>query len=235
VTSLSVDVLVQAFNYSQLHLSLLALGLSLLLYCISYSTTFVATMRSFALAFPALVTAYLAYAPSEASDALQNILKNTDRTDKYRYPTDFTRDIEPVRIERRSLHVRAYATIETLPQPQRLLARRALFFWTRSGRHIHRGRCLVDRWYTLCRFTNNPTIAIAKSVASHIPAYAWNCVLVALRRRLLHSVILKGKNESPHTLSHTIERDGIVRDLYCYDLTIRLVEEGCHGVYCTSC
>lgn len=53
-------------------------------------------MRSFALAFPALVTAYLAYAPSDASGALQNILKNTDRTDKYRYPTDFTRDIEPV-------------------------------------------------------------------------------------------------------------------------------------------
>lgn len=58
-------------------------------------------MRSFALAFPALVTAYLAYAPSsEASGALQNILKNTDKTDKYRYPTDFTRDIEPVSIPR---------------------------------------------------------------------------------------------------------------------------------------
>ena len=53
-------------------------------------------MRSFALAFPALVTAYLAYVPAEASGALQNILKNTDKTDKYRYPTDFTRDIEPV-------------------------------------------------------------------------------------------------------------------------------------------
>ncbi|KAF9691415.1 hypothetical protein EKO04_010671 [Ascochyta lentis] len=52
-------------------------------------------MRSFVLAFPALVTAYLVYAPAEASGALQNILKNTDRTDKYRYPTDFTRDIEP--------------------------------------------------------------------------------------------------------------------------------------------
>ncbi|KZM27083.1 uncharacterized protein EKO05_0010089 [Ascochyta rabiei] len=52
-------------------------------------------MRSFLLAFPALVTAYLAYAPAEASGALQNILKNTDKTDKYRYPTDFTRDIEP--------------------------------------------------------------------------------------------------------------------------------------------
>lgn len=53
-------------------------------------------MRSFALAFPALVTAHLAYTPAEASGALQNILKNTDKTDKYRYPTDFTRDIEPV-------------------------------------------------------------------------------------------------------------------------------------------
>ncbi|KAJ4322489.1 hypothetical protein N0V94_002363 [Neodidymelliopsis sp. IMI 364377] len=52
-------------------------------------------MRSLALAFPALVTAYLAYAPAEASGALQNILKNTEKTDKYRYPTDFTRDIEP--------------------------------------------------------------------------------------------------------------------------------------------
>lgn len=57
-------------------------------------------MRSFALAFPALVTAYLAYAPAAPgtldNGALQNILKNTDKTDKYRYPTDFTRGIEPV-------------------------------------------------------------------------------------------------------------------------------------------
>lgn len=58
-------------------------------------------MRSFALALPALVTAYVAYAPSEGAGvlqngALQNILKNTDKTDKYRYPTDFTRGIEPV-------------------------------------------------------------------------------------------------------------------------------------------
>jgi hypothetical protein len=58
-------------------------------------------MRSFAIALPALVTAYVAYAPSEGAGvlqngALQNILKNTDKTDKYRYPTDFTRGIEPV-------------------------------------------------------------------------------------------------------------------------------------------
>jgi hypothetical protein len=59
-------------------------------------------MRSLALAFAASVTAsYLAYAPAEGmgasqNGALQNILKNTDKTDKYRYPTDFTRGIEPV-------------------------------------------------------------------------------------------------------------------------------------------
>lgn len=59
-------------------------------------------MRSLALAFAASVTAsYLAYAPAEGAGvlqngALQNILKNTDKTDKYRYPTDFTRGIEPV-------------------------------------------------------------------------------------------------------------------------------------------
>jgi hypothetical protein len=29
------------------------------------------------------------------SDALQNILKNTDKSDKYTYPTDFTREIVP--------------------------------------------------------------------------------------------------------------------------------------------
>ena len=55
-------------------------------------------VRSFALALPALVTAFVAYAPADGmgASALQNILKNTDKTDKYRYPTDFTRDIEPV-------------------------------------------------------------------------------------------------------------------------------------------
>jgi hypothetical protein len=35
---------------------------------------------------------------SYASDpgALQNILRNTDKSDRYQYPTDFTRDIIPV-------------------------------------------------------------------------------------------------------------------------------------------
>jgi len=61
-------------------------------------------MLYLALALPALVTAYVAYAPAEGSGAfvngaLQNILKNTDKTDKYRYPTDFTRGIEPVSID----------------------------------------------------------------------------------------------------------------------------------------
>ena len=66
-------------------------------------------MRSLALAFAASVTAsYLAYAPAEGAGALQNgalqnILKNTDKTDKYRYPTDFTRGIEPVRLGPSSL------------------------------------------------------------------------------------------------------------------------------------
>lgn len=68
-------------------------------------------MRSFALALaalPALASASVssvAYAPAEGAGlpngALQNILKNTDKTDKYRYPTDFTRGIEPVRLSLR--------------------------------------------------------------------------------------------------------------------------------------
>lgn len=70
-----------------------------------------ASMRSFALALaalPALASASVssvAYAPAEGAGlpngALQNILKNTDKTDKYRYPTDFTRGIEPVRLSLR--------------------------------------------------------------------------------------------------------------------------------------
>lgn len=47
-------------------------------------------MRSFAFALPALFTGSFAY-----SEALQNILKNTEKSDKYTYPTDFTRDIVP--------------------------------------------------------------------------------------------------------------------------------------------
>lgn len=58
-------------------------------------------MRSLAFALPALVTAYVAYAPAEGASALQKgalqyILENTEKTNKYRYPTDFTRGIEPV-------------------------------------------------------------------------------------------------------------------------------------------
>lgn len=79
------------------------LQLLLVQYCIVNSTSFAAEMLSLALALPALVTAYVAYAPAEGSGAfvngaLQNILKNTDKTDKYKYPTDFTRGIEPVSI-----------------------------------------------------------------------------------------------------------------------------------------
>jgi hypothetical protein len=48
-------------------------------------------MRSFALPLSALVSGtFAAY-----SEALQNILMNTDKTDKYHYPTDFTREIIP--------------------------------------------------------------------------------------------------------------------------------------------
>lgn len=115
-------------------------------------------MRSFALVLPALVSAYVAYAPAEGAGvllqngALQNILKNTDKTDKYRYPTDFTRGIEPV--SRPGVEVliwslgvsrmQAYATPETIPQPQRLLARCAVLLWTRGWSCLHRGGCLAD-------------------------------------------------------------------------------------------
>ncbi|KAJ4377388.1 hypothetical protein N0V83_000213 [Neocucurbitaria cava] len=47
------------------------------------------------LAFIALATAPSAFALPDVSDALQNILKNTDKSDKYTYPTDFTREIVP--------------------------------------------------------------------------------------------------------------------------------------------
>lgn len=48
-----------------------------------------------------LVTALLAVGANAVvipyySDALQNILKNTDGNEKYKYPTDFTREIVPV-------------------------------------------------------------------------------------------------------------------------------------------
>jgi hypothetical protein len=94
VTSL-VDVLIEGVNQSLLHL------LCISRFCCKTTASDSLDMRSFAIALPALVTAYVAYAPSEGAGvlqngALQNILKNTDKTDKYRYPTDFTRGIEPV-------------------------------------------------------------------------------------------------------------------------------------------
>lgn len=59
-------------------------------------------MRSLALAVSMPITGALAsYAEALRSsligstDALQNILMNTDKTDKYKYPTDFTREIVP--------------------------------------------------------------------------------------------------------------------------------------------
>lgn len=48
-------------------------------------------MRAFTLALPGFIPSTFA----TYSDALQNILKNTDRSDKYTYPTDFTREIVP--------------------------------------------------------------------------------------------------------------------------------------------
>ncbi|KAH7396163.1 hypothetical protein BKA66DRAFT_454583 [Pyrenochaeta sp. MPI-SDFR-AT-0127] len=53
-------------------------------------------MRSFALAVPVVLStlAHGAYIP-HVSDTLQNILQNTDKSDKYKYPTDFTREIVP--------------------------------------------------------------------------------------------------------------------------------------------
>jgi hypothetical protein len=54
-------------------------------------TLFIVSMRSFALSLPALLTGTIA----AYSDQLQNILQNTDKSDKYHYPTDFTREIVP--------------------------------------------------------------------------------------------------------------------------------------------
>jgi hypothetical protein len=50
-----------------------------------------AKMRSFALPLLALITSTFA----AHWDALQNILMNTDKSDRYHYPTDFTREIIP--------------------------------------------------------------------------------------------------------------------------------------------
>jgi hypothetical protein len=48
------------------------------------------------LALPSLLAVALASYDPDISGALQNILKNTDRSTRYQYPTDFTRGIIPV-------------------------------------------------------------------------------------------------------------------------------------------
>ncbi len=54
-------------------------------------------MRLFALSSViALFTTLGASAFFDVSSSLQNILRNTERSDRYHYPTDFTRDIIPV-------------------------------------------------------------------------------------------------------------------------------------------
>ncbi|KAF2125357.1 hypothetical protein P153DRAFT_370029 [Dothidotthia symphoricarpi CBS 119687] len=52
-------------------------------------------MRSFALTLPAVLAGVIASYLPTSSGALQNILGNTDRSEKYHYPTDFTRDLLP--------------------------------------------------------------------------------------------------------------------------------------------
>ena len=49
----------------------------------------------YALALP-FVGLTLAVSVPDVSSTLQNILKNTDGSNKYKYPTDFTRGILPV-------------------------------------------------------------------------------------------------------------------------------------------
>jgi hypothetical protein len=77
-------------------------------------------MRASLFAFPSLVAGLIApYAAGERSDALQNILKNSDNTNKYKYPTDFTRGIIPVRCHGiiDATLPEAHARLETFPQP----------------------------------------------------------------------------------------------------------------------
>ena len=59
--------------------------------CFPHSLFIDVSMRSAALSLPALLTGTIA----AYSDQLQNILQNTDKSDKYHYPTDFTREILP--------------------------------------------------------------------------------------------------------------------------------------------
>jgi hypothetical protein len=52
-------------------------------------------MRSFFSVAPCLLASALATSIPDVSTTLQNILKNTDNSNKYRYPTDLTRGIIP--------------------------------------------------------------------------------------------------------------------------------------------
>ena len=64
----------------------------------------------YSLATPAFFVSLISAAPTTntyippVSDALQNILKNTDKSENYKYPTDFTREIVPVRFFPPSVH-----------------------------------------------------------------------------------------------------------------------------------
>ena len=52
--------------------------------------------RTMLLVLPSLLAGALASYTSDINRPLQNILKNTDKSDRYQYPTDFTRGIIPV-------------------------------------------------------------------------------------------------------------------------------------------
>jgi hypothetical protein len=52
--------------------------------------------RDMLLVLPSLLAGALASYIPEISSTLQNILRNTDKSDSYQYPTDFTRGIIPV-------------------------------------------------------------------------------------------------------------------------------------------
>jgi hypothetical protein len=77
-------------------------------------------MRASLFALPSLVAGLITpYAAGERSDALQNILKNSDNTNKYKYPTDFTRGIIPVCCHGiiGATLLEAHARLETFSQP----------------------------------------------------------------------------------------------------------------------
>jgi hypothetical protein len=77
-------------------------------------------MRASLFTFPSLVAGFIApYAAGERSDALQNILKNSDNTNKYKYPTDFTRGIIPVCCNGiiGATLLETHARLETFSQP----------------------------------------------------------------------------------------------------------------------